>query len=347
MNFNSSANLPGLQAGVFSPQTTLTSSSGGTTDGSLTVDWIAYQKPIILSQDLKLGTYIAASGGNWNDYVKTFNPYFQDYDGGNGSLSAFSQENPIYRIGGGAGAGLSLNFKASTILTIGYFAGSNPNSPTQGSGLTNGSYALLGQVSTKVANSLNLAFTYVNAYQSQGAPIFNLGSNGINSAIVGSQLGNGLVTDAAGNVLIDSGKVINSYGGEISFSPFKGVSFSAFGTYSNVNFVGDPTAGTGFRGTGEVWTYGGGLAFTDLLKQGSILGIFAGVQPYFGNVSTNIPETVVGYTTASPVQVELFYKYPVTNNISITPGVIWLSNPTQTVNSNSQVIGVLRGTFSF
>ena len=353
VNFNSSANLEGFQQGVFSPQNTLAAAVGGTGNNSVQLDWLAYQKPIKLGENTRLDTYVAAVAGNWNDYVPTLSPYFQDGDGGNGSISSFAQQNPIYRIGGGSGAGLSLELGfldsviGPTALTVGYLAGPNPNTPTLGTGLTNGSYAVLGQITTNIGNFVNIGFTYVNAYQDQGVPIFNTGNAGASAAVLGSELANGLVTSATGDTIFDSRKVTNSYGVEVAFNLSKGVSLSAFGTYTSVNFVGDPNAGTGFRGTGEIWTYGGGIAFTDLFKEGSILGFFGGVQPYFGNVSTAAVGSLPQYNTLSPIHVEVFYKYPVSENISITPGVIWLDNPTQTANKQSQVIGVLRGTFRF
>ncbi|MFM7439765.1 MAG: carbohydrate porin [Snowella sp.] len=49
----------------------------------------------------------------------------------------------------------------------------------------------------------------------------------------------------------------------------------------------------------------------------------------------------------NPVQVEMFYKYQVTDNLSITPGVIWISKPEQTTNAKDAFIGTLRGTFTF
>jgi len=347
IGFNSTANLEGYRSGVFSPQTALASSNGAGTSNTVGVDWIAYQGAIHLTPDTKLDTYIAGLAGNWNDYVPTLSPYLGDSGGGSGSLSLFSQQNPIYYIGGGTGAGLTLELGQFTKISLGYLAGPNSNIPTPGNGLTNGDYGLLGQINTRIGESFEIGFTYVNAYQAQGVPIFSTSNMGIESGSVGSPLANGLVIDDSGNTIFDSRKVVNSYGLELSFKAFEGLTLIAFGNYTNVNFVGDPSAGTGFRGTGEIWSYGAGLAFPDLGKEGALLGFFGGVQPYFGNVSTNQVYALEGYTTSAPVHLELFYKYPLNDNLSITPGFIWLSNPTQTINSNSQIIGVLRGTFKF
>jgi len=107
-----------------------------------------------------------------------------------------------------------------------------------------------------------------------------------------------------------------------------------------------PGNNAGAQGTADVWSYGGGIAVADLLKEGSILGIYGGIQPQFGNVSV-APGVTNGYSSGSPVHLELFYKYPVTDNISVTPGVIWLNNPSQINGSSSQLIGVIRGTYKF
>ena len=101
------------------------------------IDWLAYYFPVGNSQ-----VYVAATGGIHSDYIPTVNPYFEDFDGGNGALSTFASESPIYRIGGGAGIGVNLafggggTFKPS--LTLGYLA-SEANNP-------GGSYRFSGRV---------------------------------------------------------------------------------------------------------------------------------------------------------------------------------------------------------
>lgn len=46
------------------------------------IDWLAYYFPVGNSQ-----VYVAATGGIQSDYVPTVNPYFEDFDNGNGALS--------------------------------------------------------------------------------------------------------------------------------------------------------------------------------------------------------------------------------------------------------------------
>ena len=135
--------------------------------------------------------YIAATGGIHSDYVPTVNPYFEDYDGGNGALSTFASESPIYRIGGGAGIGVNLVFGGSGTfkpsLTLGYLA-SEANNPSAGTGLVEGNYAALGQLNLSVGDRFTLAATYVHGYHGGGSALFDTGL--VTSAVVGTSQAN-------------------------------------------------------------------------------------------------------------------------------------------------------------
>lgn len=47
------------------------------------------------------------------------------------------------------------------------------------------------------------------------------------------------------------------------------------------------------------------------------------------------------------LHIEAFYRYQMTDNISLTPGVIVLVNPDNTAGSDTITIGALRTTFRF
>ncbi|NDJ25990.1 iron uptake porin [Nostoc sp. B(2019)] len=289
-------------------------------DNSAFIDWLSYYFPIGNSQ-----VYLAATGGIHSDYVPTVNPYFEDFDGGNGALSTFASESPIYRIGGGAGVGFNLafggggTFKPS--LTFGYLA-SEANNPSPGSGLFEGNYAALGQLNLNVGDRLTLAATYVHGYHGAGTPLFNAGGA---SPVVGTSQANFVAGSVGGNPYVS-----NSFGLEAAFKPSEKLSISGFVLYSDIT-------GFGAGDDGEVWSYGLGVALPDFGKRGNVLGIFAGVQPYLGTVDSD-----------KPYHFEGFYKYRVTDNISITPGIIWLTNPGQsTANGDDAIIGTVRTTFNF
>lgn len=356
-------------------------------NNDVVIDWLAYFTPIKFSENFKLNTYIAAWGGAWYDVAPTLNPYFEDYDGGNGSLSNFAQRSPIYFIGGGTGGGLSLqlgflqSLLGPTSLSLGYLAGGAANSPDQGFGLLNGNYTALAQLNFNLFNFANLGFTYSNSYFRPESPIFGMGSL-TGGGLVGTALANlssenlaGILNetqtfytgrvqglDTGGNVIYQDtqsgivdgagtfpplpGKTVNSYGIEATMNLASWLTFSAYGNYSNVTLQG--------YGNGDIWSYGGGFAFPDLGKPGNVLGIFAAVQPYLGGISLYATDPLTGAQlqvpigTQNPISVEVFYKYQVTDNISLTPGIIWISNPSQTnVNTDDALIGTIRGTFTF
>ena len=303
----------------------LSSTNGSNNNNSVNLDWLAYYFPIGPAQ-----IFIAATGGTHSDYAPTNNPYFEDYDGGNGALSTFASRNPIYNIGGGAGGSVSFKFgKGGGIfrpssLTVGYLA-SDPNNPGVGRGLANGSYAALGQLNFNISSRFAIGATYVHGYHKGGTSIFDEGGF--------LQPGIGVEGTAQANRLINAAES-NSYGVEGAFRLTDKVSISGFGTYSDVS--GKVSSQDNFK----AWTYGGGIALADLGKKGNVLGLFAGAEPYALNRR--------GFGGGSiPIHVEGFYKYRVSDNISITPGIIYLTSPGQNSNNDDAFIGTLRTTFTF
>ena len=306
--------------------------SGG---NNVIIDWLAYYTTIELG-GAELSTYISAFGGIHSDYAPTLNPYFEDFDGGNGALSAFASENPIYRIGGGAGGavnfslGLLEGVLGPTTLTVGYLSGPGAENPADDNGLFNGEYAALGQLNFNLGDRIGLGFTYVHGYHNAGGNIFDLDGT---APIVGTALANN-PTSLPGVASVPL--VTNSYGIEAALRLSETISISAFGTYTDVILIG--------RGDSEIWTYGGGIAFSDFGKEGNVLGIFGGVQPYAGHV--NAPG-IGDINNENPIHIEGFYKYQLSDNISITPGLIWIQNPGQNNDNDDALIGTLRTTFTF
>ncbi|QUS61474.1 iron uptake porin [Synechocystis sp. PCC 7339] len=287
-------------------------------------------------------------------------------------------------IGTSLEVGFLSNLLGPTSLSLGYLAstGNNPSSggsvtnpatgnnydfSSGGNGLFNGGYSALAQITTNIFDRVSLGFTYVNAYTTPDAAIFGKGGTqgivgttaanlnrselndsfvnglGVGAPPVDAATYNGNVSggSASGNVINPydfGGKQTNSYGVQMAWNIAEWLSFSAYGSYTNVTLIG--------KDNGDIWTYGGGFAFPDLGKEGNVLGIFAGVQPYVSGFTNGTLGTTF-VTTANPVQVELFYKYQLTDNLSLTPGVIWISKPEQTTNATDAFIGTIRGTFTF
>jgi hypothetical protein len=313
----------------------LTPRIGGATDNDFVLDWLAYYFPI----GSNVEAYVSATGGIHSDYVfSTVNPFFEDFDGGSGSISTFSQESPIYRIGGGAGAALNFAFDEDEtfVLSLGYLA-ETANDPSPGSGLFNGDYAALGQLTFTPSDRFQLGLTYVHGYHSSDNPIFDLGFG--DEIFVG--------TSPANLVHIDRNvpAVTNSYGIQASLQLSPRLVLNAFGGYTDLTLIG--TEG------GEIWYYGLGIALPDLFQPGNLGGIFVGVEPYLGGLDGGLTYRSAGFETDTTLQndtslhVEAFYKLQLSDNISVTPGLVWITAPDQNSDLDDYVIGTIRTTFTF
>jgi carbohydrate-selective porin OprB len=91
-----------------------------------------------------------------------------------------------------------------------------------------------------------------------------------------------------------------------------------------------------------------GVHFNDLVKQGDALGLMFG-QPLFrvdagGAASLKDSPDV---RRATPYHLEAYYRFKVTNNISITPGAFVLFNPEGNSRNDTTAVGVIRTTFTF
>ena len=309
---------------------------GNTGGNRIYADWVAY----FFNLTEKVRVYVPAVGGLHYDYAPTVSPALDAFDGGTGPLSLFAQRNPIYSIGGGAGAGV--NFELSPAFTIsgGYLADNSgvggaivtgANNPSDKNGLFNGSYSALAQVTFKPSQALSVGLTYVNAYRRSSIFDTGAGGSGINGTLSANQgfRGGGVITPSK----------VNAYGAEVAFRLSPKIVLNGFGSYVNADFVDD---GVGSR---TIWTYGAGLAFPDFGKKGNLLGFMAGAEPYLSNPTAVQRRAGVG--NSIPLHLEGFYKYQLNDNISITPGVIWVINPGQNSNNDDVVIGTVRTTFTF
>ncbi|MBE9256055.1 iron uptake porin [Dolichospermum sp. LEGE 00246] len=313
--------------------------------GSVELGTVSYKFPV----SKKLRATVFANRGEHVDYLPNVFSTFNDEDGGSGSLSTFAQYSPIYRIvSQGAGLGLNYELSSGINLTLGYLA-PNAESPenltpdssngTTAGGLFNGRYSALAQLTIQPSRNLAFGLTYLNGYTA-GTPTFlnDVGTISANSS--------SLISDNAR-------REINAYGvaGLWRVSP----KFAVNSWFMYTNQQGR-SAGTENE-SADVYSYAIALAFPDLGKNGNLGGIVVGVPPYatrsgiipfyrpFLGGASDVVSAIPNRTT--PLHLEAFYKYQLNDNISITPGVIWLVAPNQTSNNPDVVIGTVRTTFSF
>jgi hypothetical protein len=299
----------------------------GTASNTVALDALFYQFPLGKSTTVIL----EANAGAADDFTNTVNPYF-DGDGGSGALSNFGTRNPIYYLTGGSGIALRHQFGEKLELSLGYLAG-NAASPTRGNGLFNGSYGGLAQLTFKPSDSFAIGLTYVNSYNF----VTNTGSNASNFP---ARLGS-FGIDSDSNLPVSS----NSYGAQASLKLGRRIALGGWAGYTNQRILSNLATPTGSvqRGDQKIWNWAVTLAFPDLLKEGNVAGILVGMEPRVTS-STNrtLPED-----KDTSLHIEGFYQFKLSDNISITPGVIWLTAPDHNNRNSDLVIGVVRTTFTF
>jgi hypothetical protein len=94
-------------------------------------------------------------------------------------------------------------------------------------------------------------------------------------------------------------------------------------------------------GDRQIWNWAVTAAAPDLGGKGNLAGLLVGQEPRVTSSGNGTTDTKAG------LHIEGFYQFKVNDNVSITPGIIYLTAPNQDANSTGAVIGALRTTFSF
>jgi hypothetical protein len=337
--------VPGIGAAPFLAEGSQTyTGTGPGAANSFALDWLAYQFPLG-----NTSVYAAGYYGIHSDYADTHSPYFQDFSGGNGAISLLAEESPIYKIGGGTGVGVTipLSSPGNTLvdsINLSYFAGNPPganaaNSPANDSGLFNGRASYLAQVNFKPSDKFDFGLTYVHG-QHKGGAIYDWGSGG---GVVGSALTSS--GTFAGATL--GYNYSNSYGLSAAYKASENVSINGYVSYTSANGTGSIGGATNSFNS-DILAYGLGVALPNVGQPGNLLGFFVGQSPSVTNVN-NIANSLGAPGTpfnTNSYHLETFYKYKLNDNISITPGLIYLTSPNQIKDSGS-LIGTVRTTFTF
>lgn len=271
--------------------------------------------------------YFTPIGAEYNDQLINFNPLLAG--AAEGSVSRFGRFSPIYRQGeGGGGLTLVHNFSKQLNFGLGYLGLPNTSaSPVSNAGLFNGGYAAMAQIAFKPSDAFNIGLTYVNSYNNTTSTIGKSGGTG--STWANAPFGSTIPTTG------------NHYGLETSFrlSP----SFVLAGWAGYTTAIAE-RGGTGFsRGSSaEIWNWAVTLGLPDLGKKGNLLGLVFGQPPRAGGnaLATNRDKD-------TSYHIEGFYRFQISDNIAITPGLFVVLNPEHNAANDTLWVGVLRTTFKF
>ncbi|MCF2148465.1 iron uptake porin [Desmonostoc muscorum LEGE 12446] len=270
---------------------------------------------------------VDATGAELYENVNNFNPDFAS--SGKGAISRYGRFSPIYRQGsGGAGLTVTLNPKGPISLSAAYLA-PNAEDPTASNGLFNGDSTLFGQLSFQPNPAIGVGLTYARSYVTGGDNIFGA---------TGSLLAN----DAFDGARTES----NHYGVQVTFKPSSRFTIGGWAGFSDVEARTAGAAVAAGNST-DVFYWAASLALKDFGTEGSTLGFIFGQSPRVtdSNVADGVGGTVEDLDTA--YHAEALYRFQVSDNIAITPGLLVIFNPDHNNNNDTIYVGTLRTTFSF
>ncbi|MBD2188757.1 iron uptake porin [Pseudanabaena mucicola] len=266
---------------------------------------------------------------------------------GQGAVSLFAQRNPILNLGNTtSGVGFDWQIAERTSLQAVYSAG-NAQTAAGNGGLFGGNYTLGAQFVFAPVKPVDVALYYLRSYTS------NAGTTNTQLGLLGTGVGDDIVAISPGGGAVPVST--DAFGSTINWRALPTLNLGGW-----VGFTSSTVSGL----TGSVQTFNwmSYLTFPDLFKEGNLGGIYVGQLPkitgsslsgnsnvpdFFGNPLSPTSGTTTGGQSTSTTQLELFYRHRISNNISITPGLIFLFNPGNRVGSDTTTIGVLRTTFSF
>jgi hypothetical protein len=282
----------------------------GDDDNEVEIDEVEYR--FRLGKNTRV--YLGVAGIGLGDLMPTVSPLFSGSS--EGSISTFGRENPIRRQGDGAGIGIFHNFGEAVHLSLGYIA-SDPDDPEEG--IFDGPYGASAQLILRPSEAVGLSLTYVRSYNS-----FRTGT--------GSALANDPFDDEAERV------TANSFGAEVSarISP-------AFTLGGRVGWIHAKAEDMSDKPEADIFTWSVLLAFPDLGNEGSVGGIVIGQPP---KVTENDFGTEFEDRDTS-LHLEAFYRFQLTDDIAITPGLFVITNPEHNDNNDTVYIGIIRTTLTF
>ena len=249
---------------------------------------------------------------------------------GKGMLSRFGRFNPILRTSS-KGSGINFDYQLANGVNLqgAYQAGDinqgSSNDPTSAHGLFNGSNKAIGQLVFHPSKNLGIALTYAHAYYIRNSVNITgaTGSNNAEIPFTSTQYASGDPTS------------VDEVGSDLQY---RLNSKLVVGGWFGAEFAKDQLN----NDKATIINGAGYLAFPDLGKKGGLGMLLVGVPPkaISNNQSTR-------QDTGTSIHVEADYRYPVNNNIFITPGLIAIFNPEQNTSNDTIWEGILRTTFRF
>ncbi len=260
-------------------------------------------------------------GFSLSNVLSANSPYF---DTGRGSISRFGEANPIFKIGA-LDAGIGFDWLLSDRVRLQFAYGASNGNDSQEGFLFSGNSNVMGaQLLTVLGNSAQAGLTLVYGYS----------SNGRLNTFTGSA-----IADASGFINLPSN--IYAIGGTLQWRLTPRLTFSTWGgltaTYAAVTDAFAVTNNFMFA-----------LGFSDPFgRRGDLLALMIGQPPRLIQVAGFAGSNGGLLEKARSLHLEAFYRFTVTDRISITPGFFIVTNPGNIAENNTIYVGTIRTTFRF
>jgi Carbohydrate-selective porin, OprB family len=269
---------------------------------------LAYEFPI----GDRASIYISTTGNDLSE----FNPLSDRDEPGSETISEFGI-NPIHGLVENTGVQLNYNLTDRFSTSLGYFSGEADN-PSSGAGLFNGNQSAFAQLRFEPSDRFLLGFTYIYTYNDSS-----------------------LETDTGSfraQIDLERPVIGNSYGIAASFTPSPKYIIGGWVGFTNATVID--------LGEAYVWNYALTLAFPDFGQEGNLLGVIIGQEPKL----TGTNGFAIDNRRSDPdtsLHLELFYQNWLSEQISVTPGLVWVTAPNHDNSNPDFVVFALRTTFEF
>jgi Carbohydrate-selective porin, OprB family/S-layer homology domain len=298
-------------------------------DQRLALSDLSYRFPV--SQNF--GVIVGAAGVNPSNTFRGINPL---EGSGDGALSRLGQRNPILAIGNGTG-GIGFDWQISPRVSLqGIYSAELPAvaSNSNFGGLFGGRYVAGAQLALAPTNSIDVGINYLFSRSPDGSLGTGIGDSQLISPFTVVPVA--IKTHAVGATVawrINPGWTVGGWGGWTTSTPVDG---GISGSVQTTNWMAFST-------------------FPDLFGRGNLGGILVGQPPKITASSLpdgfNFPkfatDSSAGGQSDTAIHLEMFYRARITENISITPGILTVFNPNHNAANDTLVIGTVRTTFRF
>ncbi|MEO0935839.1 MAG: iron uptake porin, partial [Cyanobacteria bacterium J06641_2] len=238
------------------------------------------------------------------------------------SISTFGSENPIYAFAFGTGGVVYYKFTDEIAAGVSYFTTSGNDVDE---GLFGSQFSSLSQLTYTPSDKIAVALTYGRYYAPQPDSSINI-TGGKGSRFAQLPFG-------------DSATSTDGFGLQFTYKLSKKLVIGGWGSYLSANAETTPNVSNVNAAQGadaDIWSWAITAALIDIGKPGSQLNFVFGMPPKVTN--NDILEREDRDTS---LHFELSYNYPVNDNISVTPGVVMITTPTQILSFSALCSGLV------